>query len=143
MGADHEADIEQDRQDRDERHHREQQRRQAEEADQRDDDAGRERIADAAAHRLPARMADIDRRRERAAEERADDGADAVGEQDVAQIVAVARRRRAFDVVHALGEIVDAERNGGDQQRRDIGEAGEHVGARQSADGCRTARTTP
>ena len=45
-------------------------------------DAGRQRVADPAADRLPAGMADVHRRRERAAEERADDGADAVGQQD-------------------------------------------------------------
>ena len=64
LRADHQADIQKYRQDRHQRHHREQQRGQAEEADQRDDDAGRERIADPPADRLPAGMADIDRRRE-------------------------------------------------------------------------------
>ena len=48
--------------------------------------------------------------------------ADAVGQQDLAQAVVVAAGRGAFDVVHALGEIVDAERHGGDQQRPDIAE---------------------
>ena len=57
-------------------------------------DAGRQRVADAAADRLPAGMADIDRRRERAAEERADDRADAVGQQDAAQRGSCRRRPR-------------------------------------------------
>ena len=85
----------------------------------RDDDAGRERVADPAADGLPAGMADVDGRRERAAEERADDGADAVREQDVAQVVVVAGGRRALDVVHPLGEVVDAERDRRDEQRQD------------------------
>ena len=59
-------------------------------------DAGGERIADAAADRLPAGMADIDRRRERDAEHRAGHRADAVGEQHFAQIVFVAGGGRRF-----------------------------------------------
>src|SRR6185437_7406822 len=102
---------------------------QSEEADQGDDDAGGQRITDQAADRLPARMADIDRGRERTAEDRADDGADAVGQQDVAQAVIVTRRRGALDVVHALGKVIDAERNGGDEQGPYVGEALEHVAA--------------
>src|SRR6185312_12089934 len=129
LSTDDEADIEQDRQDRDQWHHRQQQRRQAQETDQRDDDAGGQRIADTSANRLPARMADIDRGRKRAAEDRADDGADAVGKQDVAQAVIVTRRRGAFDVVHAFSEIIDAERDRGDKQRRYVGEAPEHIAA--------------
>jgi hypothetical protein len=131
LRADHEPDVEQDRQDRDERHDREQQRGQAEEAHQRDHDAGRERVADPAAHRLPARMADVHRRRERAAEDRAGDRADAVRDQDLAQVVVVACRRRALDVVHRLGEVVDAERDRGGEQRRDVGEPGEDLGRGQ------------
>src|SRR6185437_12221817 len=68
-----------------------------------------------------------DRGRKRAAEDRADDGADAVGKQDVAQAVIVTRRRGAFDVVHAFSEIIDAERDRGDKQRRYVGEAPEHI----------------
>ena len=98
-----------------------------EEADERDRDAGGERIADASADGLPAGVADVHRGRERAAEHRADDRADAVGEQDLAQVVVVARRRRALDVVHRLGEIVDAERYRGDEQRRDLRQSLPHV----------------
>ena len=62
----------------------------------------------------------------------ADDRADAVGEQDLAQVVVVARRRGALDVVHRLGEVVDAERDRGGEQRRDVGSP-----AKTSADGQR------
>jgi hypothetical protein len=127
LSADHETDEQQDRQNRDQRDDREQQRGQAEERHQRDHDAGRERIADAAADRLPAGMADIHRRGERAAEGGADHGADAVREQDVAQIVVVTGGRRALDVVHRLGEVVHAERYRGREQRPDVAQANHHV----------------
>ena len=42
----------------------------------------------------------------------------AVGQQDVAQVVVVAGGRGALDVVHRLGEVVDAERDGRDEQRQ-------------------------
>ena len=62
-------------------------------------DARRQRVADPPADRLPARVADVDGRRERAAEERADHGADAVGQQDLAQVVVVARRAEALSTL--------------------------------------------
>ncbi len=93
-----------------------------------DDDAGRERVADPAADGLPARMADVHRGRERAAEERADDGPDRRRRARMcAEVVVVAGRRGAFDVVHALGEVVDAERDRRDEQRQDVGQAAEHL----------------
>jgi hypothetical protein len=73
-------------------------------------------------------MADVDRRRERAAEQRARDRADAVGRQDVAEVVVVAGGGGALDVVHTLGEIVDPERDRGREQRPDVAKAGQHVG---------------
>ena len=134
--ADDEADEQQDREQRRPRDDRQEQPDQPEEADQRDDDARRQRVADPTADRLPAGMADVDRGRERAAQERADDGADAVGQQDVPEVVVVAGRRGALDVVHPLGEVVDTERDRGRQQRRDVGEAAEDLGRRASAGGC-------
>jgi hypothetical protein len=96
LGADDEADIEQDRQDRDQRNDREQQSRQPQEPDHTDNDTGRERIADPAADRLPSGMADIDGRRERAAEQCPDDRTDAVRQQNLAQAVVVAGGSRAL-----------------------------------------------
>ena len=112
------------------------QRRQSEKADDADHDPGRQRIADPATDRLPAGMSDVDRRRKRAAEQSADNCAGAVGQQYFAQAVIVSGGRSALDVVHALGEIIDAERHGGDEQRPDIanrlGEISGRVGEAQT-----------
>ena len=74
-------------------------------------------------------MADIHRGWEGAAQEGADHRPQAIGEQDVAQVVAVAGSRGAFDVVHPLCEVVDAKRNRGRQQRCGIRQAGDHLRA--------------
>ena len=87
-------------------------------------------------------MADVDGGRERAAQHRADDRAETVGEQDLAQVVVVAGRRRALDVVHRLGEVVDAERDRGDEQRRDLREPLPTRRPRTSEGAGRIARTT-
>src|SRR5436309_321216 len=74
-------------------------------------------------------MTDVHRRRERAAEERADDRADAVRKKDGPEVVAVTGRRRALDVVHSLGEVVDAEGDGRGQERRDIAQPAQDLGS--------------
>ena len=121
LRADHQADIQKYWQDGHQRHHRQQQRGQAQEAHQRDDDAGGQRIADAATDRFPAGMADIHGWRERRAKHRPGKRADAVGQQHLAQVEVVACGGGAFDVVHALREVVDAKRHRDDQQRADVG----------------------
>ena len=95
-----------------------------------DHDAGRGRIADPAAHRLPAGMADIDRVDEGVAHQAADQADDAVGGQDPRGRIFVAGGFRAFDVVHRLDQIVDAERDRGDQDDAEEFEAGEHLADR-------------
>ena len=64
----------------------------------------------------------------RGAEHRAGERADAVGQQDLAQIEVVAGRGCALDVVHAFGEVVDAERHGDDQKRADVGQTRQEIG---------------
>ena len=72
-------------------------------------------------------MADIDRVDERIAEQAADQADDAVGGQHPGGRKRVAGRRRALDVVHRLDEIVDAERDRGDQDDPDELEARKDV----------------
>jgi hypothetical protein len=62
----------------------------------------------------------IDGRRKRRTQQCARKRADPVGEENFTQIELIAGRTRAFDVVHALGEIVDAERHRHDKERPDI-----------------------
>src|SRR5262249_56904838 len=64
-------------------------------------------------------------------EDRADDRTDAVGEKNLAEAVAVARSLGALDVVHAFGEVVDAEGNRRDEQRADVCETGEDITGRK------------
>ena len=75
-------------------------------------------IADASAHRLPARMSDVDGVDERIAHHAADQADDAVGGQHARGREAVAGDRGALDVVDRFDQIVDAERNRGDENRR-------------------------
>ena len=131
LRADQHADVEQDRRDGDHRNERQHQRDDAEPGQHDHHDPGRRRIADPAAHRLPARMADVDRVDERIAHQAADQADDAVGGQHARGRIAVAGRRRAFDVVHGLDQIVDAERDRGDQDDAEELEAGEHVADRR------------
>src|SRR5260221_326425 len=65
--------------------------------------------------------------RTRAAEHRADERTQSVGEQDLAQVVVVARGGSACNVVHRFGEVVDSERNRGDEERRNVRESAPHV----------------
>ena len=85
-----------------------------------DDDAGHQGVADPPADLLPAGVADVDRRREGRAEERADDRAESVGGQHLPGRVPVAGRGGRLHVGHALGEVVDAQRDRRGQQRRDV-----------------------
>ena len=84
-----------------------------------DEHARGQRVGDASAGGLPAGMADVDGGRERGAERGADDGARAVGQEHVAEVVVVARRGGRLDVAHRLGEVVDAQWDRGREQRRD------------------------
>ena len=93
-------------------------------------DAGRGRVADAPAHRLPARMADVDGVDERIAHQAADQADDAVGGQHARGREAVAGHRRALDVVHRLDQVVDAEGNRGDQDDAEELEAARRRGRR-------------
>ena len=93
LRADRHADEQQHRHDRRDRQQRPEQREQPEHAEREDQQAGGQRVGDAAAGRLPARLADVDGGRERRAQRRADHGAGAVGQQHVAQVVVVARGR--------------------------------------------------
>jgi len=85
------------------------------------------RIADAAAHGFPAGMADIDGVDEGIAHQAADQADDTVGGQHTRCRVGIAGRFRAFHIVHGLDEVVDAERDGGDQDHAEILKPGEHV----------------
>ena len=102
------------------------------------------RVADAAAHRLPARMADVDGVDERVAHQAADQADHAVGGQHARGREAVARDRRALDVVHRLDQVVDAERDRGDQDDAEELEAREHVAERRERHArSRSSRPTP
>ena len=129
--SDHQPDVEQDRKNRHQRNQCEQQCGESKEADNSDRDARGERVADAAADRLPARMPNVYRRRERAAEHRADDCAQTVGEQNLTQVIVVAGCRSALHVVHRFGEVVDAQWDRGDQQRRHLRKPFPHIGRKQ------------
>ena len=145
LRADQHADVEQDRRDRHDGDHIEQQRDDAEARQHDHHHAGRRRIADAAAHRLPAGMADIDGVDERVAHQRADAAEHAVGGQHARRWISVAGGFGAFHVVHGLDQIIDAEGNGGDQNGADELEAAEGVPARRHAAakcGCCAARST-
>ena len=115
LRADQHADVEQDRRDRDDRDERRHQRDDAEPREHDDHDAGRGGVADAAAHRLPAGMADIDGVDVRIAHQAADEADHAVGREHARGRVFVAGRGGAHDVVHRFDEIVDAEGNRGDE----------------------------
>ncbi|WP_234443281.1 hypothetical protein [Streptomyces cellulosae] len=135
LGADEQADVEQDGHDRGDREDRPQQAEHAQEAHQGDHRAGGQRVAGTPAGLLPAGVADVHGGREGRAERGADDGARAVGQQYRTQVVVITGGSGALDVAHALGEVVDAQRDGGGEQRCDVREAGEQraeVEARES-----------
>ena len=96
LRADQHADVEQDRRDRDHRDDGEHQRDDAEPRQHDHHHAGRRRVADAAAHRLPAGMADIDRVDERVAHQAADQADDAVGGQHARGRIGDRRRLPRF-----------------------------------------------
>ena len=132
LRADDHADKQQNGNDGDERNDRQQQGGEAEEAHDRHADAGGQRIADTSAHGLPARMPDIDGRREGGAQESPADGAQAVGQHHLAQGKLIAAGGSGFDVVDDLREIEDAKRNGGNQQRPDhLGRHVEHIAGKR------------
>ena len=127
LRANQHADVEQDRRDRDDRNDGQQQRDDAEPRQDDHHDAGRGRVADAAAHRLPARMADIDRVDERVAHQAADQADHAVGGQHARRRIGIAGGFGALDVVHRLDQIVDAERYRRDQDDAEIFESREKM----------------
>ena len=65
------------------------------------------------------------------AHQASDQAHDAVGGEDARGRIAVAGSRRAFHVVHRLDEIVDPERDRGDQDQSQEIEAGEHMTERR------------
>src|SRR6202044_1737744 len=89
------------------------------------------RIADPAAHRLPSGMADIDRVDERIAHQAADQADDAVGGQDPRGRIFIARGFGAFDIVHCLDQVVDAERYSRHQNDAEKFEAREYLADRR------------
>ena len=127
LRADQHADVEQDRRDRDQRDQRQHQRDDAEPGQHDHHDPGRGRIADPSAHRLPAGMADIDRVDEGIAHQAADQADDAVRGQHLRGREVVAGGFRALHVVHGFDQIVDAERNRGDEDDAEEFETREHV----------------
>ena len=80
-------------------------------------------------------MADIDGVDERVAQQAADQADDAVGGQHARGREGVAGRRGALDVVHRLDEVVDAERDRGDQDDAEELEAAEDVADGRQRDG--------
>ena len=72
-------------------------------------------------------MADIDRVDKRIAHQAADQADDAVGGEHAGRRVGVAGGFRALDIVHRFDEVIDAERNCGDQNHAEILEAREDV----------------
>src|SRR5205085_8468565 len=85
LRTDHQADVQQDWQDGYQWDDRQQQPRQAKPTHDGYADAGGQSVADASADGFPAGVADIDGRREGATQKRADDRADAIGQQDATQ----------------------------------------------------------
>src|SRR5438552_18980839 len=85
-------------------------------------------------------MADVDRIDEWISHQAADQADDAVGGQHAGGRIFVARGLGAFDIVHRLDEIVDAERDGGDQDYAEEFEAGEHLAERRKGYGEAEAR---
>ncbi|MET3250444.1 hypothetical protein ABIA29_000688 [Bradyrhizobium japonicum] len=85
----------------------------------------------AAAHRLPAGMTDIDGVDEGIAHQAADQADDAVGSEHARGRIFVAGGFRALDIVHGLDEVIDTERNGGDEDDAEEFEAGEDVDHRR------------
>ena len=127
LRPDQHADVKQDRQDRDHGNQAADQRGDAEPGEHQHHYAGRGGIADAAAHRFPAGMADIDGVDEGIAEQTTNEADHAVRRQHLRRRERIARRRRALDVIHRFDEIVDAERNRRDEDHAQIFETGEHV----------------
>ena len=76
-------------------------------------------------------MADIDRVDERISHQAADQADDAVGRQHAGGRIFVARGLGAFDVVHGLDQIVDAERDSRHQNDAEEFEAREHLTERR------------
>ena len=129
LRADHQSDVEQHRHQRLHGEDRQEGADQPGEAHHGDDDPGHQRVPDPAAHLLPAGVADVHGGREGRAEERADDRPDAVGGEHLTDRVPVARGGRRLHVAHAFGEVVDAQRNRGRQQRGDVAQPVEHLAA--------------
>ena len=127
LRADQHADVEKDRRDCDDRDDGEEKRDDSEPAQNQHHDARRGGIPYAAAHRLPAGMADVDGVDEGVAEEATDEAHHAIGRQYSRRREMVACGLRALDVVHGLHEIVDAEGNGRDEDNAEILEPGENV----------------
>ena len=107
----------------------------AEPAEHEHHDAGGEGIADATAHRLPARMADVDGVDEGVAHQAADERDDAVGGEHAGGGEVVARGLGALDVVERLDQIVDAEGDRGDQDHAEVFEAREDMVDRRNRQG--------
>ncbi len=72
-------------------------------------------------------MADIDRVDEGVAHQAADQADDAVGGQNARGRIGVAGGLGAFDVIHRLDQIVDAERDSGDQDDAEEFEARKYL----------------
>ena len=127
LRTDQHADIEEDRRNRNDRNHRHHQRDDPEPCHDEDHDAGGGRVTDTAAHRFPAGMADINRIDIRVAHQAADQADNAIGGEHARGGVAIARDGSADDVVHRFDQIVNAERNRGDQNHAEIAETMKNV----------------
>src|SRR4051812_16384302 len=108
LGCDDDADIEENSYARFERDQFEDPLYRSSETDEGDENTVQRRIAGAGAEALPTGMADVDRRRKRAAEQRRGDRADAVRHQRRKGFVAVPRRLGALDILQRADDIEDA-----------------------------------
>ena len=105
LRRDDEADPEQDAERDLDRHKPSQERDRANETDHGYGHGVHDRIADSRPERLPARVTDVDRGRERIAEENTDHRADAVGQQGGAGVELIAGRLRALEVLDRADDV--------------------------------------
>src|SRR5208283_2967095 len=127
LRTDQHADVEQDWRDCYDWDYRQQQRDHAEPRQHDHHDAGRGRVDDPAAHRLPAGMADIDRVDERIAHQATDQADDTISGEHARRRIGITGGLRALDIVHGFDEVVDAERYRGHEDDAEILKAREDV----------------
>ncbi len=135
LRSDDHADVDQDRQQRHQRDHCRGQSHNAGEGQDQDHNAGENGVTHAGAGSLPAGVTDVDDGGEHAAQEGAQDRQHGGNRHAQRHGIMLAGGVRAFQVIHALQEVVNAQRNGCGQIGSDVAEALDELADHQAGEG--------